>query len=88
MVASQYMNFPNRFLIEGPLRSTAKSQYIPESETCEDAREFAGRQSKSLSAGLETFIREFCDFCNWSVSCLRVHVNEVKQPGHYRVLGG
>jgi hypothetical protein len=81
------MNFPNRFLIEGPLRSSARSQNIAESETCEKAREFAACQFKSFSTRFETFIREFCNLCNLGISCYRVQVDKVKESCYYRVLG-
>jgi hypothetical protein len=88
IVSSQYMNFPNRFLIKGPLRSSARSQNFTKSETGENGREFAGRQFESFSTGFETFICEFCNLCNLRVSCRRVQVDKAKEPCYYRVLGG
>ena len=87
VVASQYVNFPNRFLIERSLRSTARSHNFAESETREEAREFAGCQSKSFPTGFETFIRQFRDLSNLNTSCFRVHVDELKERSYYRLLG-
>ncbi len=81
------MNFPNSFLVEDSLRSTARSHNVAKSETREEAREFAGRQFKSFPTGFETFIREFCDLSDLNTPCFGVQVDELKECSYCCVLG-